>query len=252
MAEFRNAAFLSQDEINLLIDLYDASIRYVDENIGRLLRNLGSLKENTIIIITADHGDSFGEHNTIGHCTLYEEVINVPLIITGPGLKAGINIEKPSSLIDLAPTITDLVDLGNTEGWCGSSILQEKPDGGNQSYGTIITSLIPKKTVNDDIKETNIIPEDGLRLISYRTNKWKYIMTETLSGDNKLISEEIYNLSNDPQETNNMNEVESELVSNFKSLAKNQIMEFKRQKSEEQISHEKERIKARLGNLPRL
>jgi phosphoglycerol transferase MdoB-like AlkP superfamily enzyme len=65
------------------IDLYDAKLRYADEELGRLL---AAVPRNTIVIITADHGEEFGEHGGTQHGkTLYDEVLRVPLLIRWPG-----------------------------------------------------------------------------------------------------------------------------------------------------------------------
>ena len=63
--------------------------------------------------MTADHGDEFGEHGKFGHQTLYDGVVRVPLIITGPGIQGGTLVRQQVSLIDLAPTIGDLVGIDN-------------------------------------------------------------------------------------------------------------------------------------------
>ncbi|MFP6665414.1 MAG: sulfatase [Deltaproteobacteria bacterium] len=94
---------------------YAGEVLYTDEEVGRLLRILDErgLLENTILIITADHGEEFGEHGEIGHAqTLYAEVLNIPLSIQFPGrIPAGSRIEAPVSLVDILPTIFDLAGL---------------------------------------------------------------------------------------------------------------------------------------------
>jgi len=115
---------LSPSEIEKLKDLYDAEIKYVDDAIGWLLDKAGSRLENTIVIVTADHGDAFGEHGKFFHGTsLYEEILRVPLIIAGPGIEAGAVVRQQVSLLDLAPTIVGLLGLGKVHTFHGESLL---------------------------------------------------------------------------------------------------------------------------------
>lgn len=93
-------------------DEYDNGIKYVDQCIGDLTRELQrrGLAGNTVVIITSDHGESLGEHGSEGHGrTLYWEVIHVPLIIWYPGhVPAGVSIARPVSNVSIAATLTDL------------------------------------------------------------------------------------------------------------------------------------------------
>jgi arylsulfatase A-like enzyme len=74
---------------------YDDAVRYVDSQVGELLRFLEDSPEwsNTYIILTADHGEAFGEHGTYTHgWDLYREILHVPLLIAGPGVPAGVRV----------------------------------------------------------------------------------------------------------------------------------------------------------------
>jgi arylsulfatase A-like enzyme len=233
----KKARWLSQAEIDTLADLYDANIRYIDDSIGRLLESLGSSLENTIIIITADHGEAFGEHKYLGHGILYEEVARVPLIIYGPGIKAGTVIKEPVELMDLSPTIADLAGIGRVEGFHGRSLLP---------------MLKGAKRITKGIIATRLVVEMGQCLISYRTSDWKYIRTESLGEDDNVLSEELYNLRDDPGEKNNLHGSEASGARAFALEAVDKIQEFKKLKREEEAAYEKERIKARLKELTKL
>jgi len=234
-AGFRNVGWLSPAEIDTLINLYDADIRYVDDNIGRLLESLGNHLENTIIIVTADHGEAFGEHNSLGHGTLYEELIRVPLIIAGPGIKAGAVVSEPVELMDLAPTIADSVGIARVKGFHGRSLLTVVRDGQRVARGTI------------NVRHQFYLMR---RLISYRTHDLKYIRTERLDEVNTVLSEEVYDLRNDPQERRNLHG--SAETRTFELEAVNRILQFKQLKSEQKTANEKERIRARLKKIPKL
>lgn len=102
---------ITDDERQLLIDLYDAEIRYNDEQIGMFLDALREreLLEESMVIVTADHGDAFGEHGYYEHPRyLHDEITHVPLIVRLPGRGSG-KTERPASTLDVTATIADLV-----------------------------------------------------------------------------------------------------------------------------------------------
>jgi arylsulfatase A-like enzyme len=234
----KNSKRLSPAEIDTLINLYDANIRYVDDNIGRLLDSLGSRLENTLIIVTADHGETFGEHGTLGHETvLYDEVIHVPLIMVGPGVKTDTIVGQPVELIGLSPTIVDLVGISSVKDFRGESLLPVMRGGQFMDRGVI---------------STRVFPRHGERGLAYRTSDWKYIRTESLDELNTLISEEVYNLRDDPKERNNLCGSEDREAKAFELEAVDKILEFKQLKREEETAYEKERIRSRLKKLPKL
>jgi len=95
------------------IDEYDGGVKYVDDYIGRLLRELERQggAENTIVIITSDHGESLGEHGMNYHgISLYWNLIHVPLIISYPGhLPAGLRVATPVSNAAIPATVMSLL-----------------------------------------------------------------------------------------------------------------------------------------------
>ena len=103
----RDAWDFTPQEVARLHQLYDGEARYVDERLRALFAELerrGALA-NTIVVITADHGEQFGRHLTFGHGTnLYETLVRVPLIIALPG-ESGRQIDAPTQNAGLAPTL---------------------------------------------------------------------------------------------------------------------------------------------------
>ena len=105
---------LSEREQQRLIDLYDAEIRYLDANVGRLLDELSRLgiRDETLILLTADHGEAFGERGYYEHPRfLPRELTHVPLIATGAGVRSQETIRAPVSTLDVAPTIAEVFDV---------------------------------------------------------------------------------------------------------------------------------------------
>lgn len=88
--------------------LYDGEISYVDSQLGRLFEGLRSrgLSSTTLIVVMADHGEEFMDHGGLGHGhTLYQELLSIPLIMSGPGVRAGFVDTTLAGEIDVAPTI---------------------------------------------------------------------------------------------------------------------------------------------------
>ncbi len=103
------------DELDHVRALYDAEIRYTDDNIARLYAKLEEWgrAQDVIFAIVSDHGDEFYEHGQKGHHkTLYEEVIHVPMVLRAPGLvPSGVRVSQTVANYDLAPTLLDLAGL---------------------------------------------------------------------------------------------------------------------------------------------
>jgi arylsulfatase A-like enzyme len=150
---------LDAGELERIVDLYDATIRYVDEEIGRLMTKLESegLGEKTIVIVTADRGVEFLEHGGLFDSRLAtEETIRVPLIIgkvsaAGPGRKAS----TVARHVDLLPTVAALI---------GS----EMPVGINGS------SLVPLLSGNKK-DDSRVTIAEGDDCVSLNTKRWKIL-----------------------------------------------------------------------------
>lgn len=100
-------------DVTQLKDLYAGEVRYLDEQLGRLFASLsaaGVLDTNTCVVVTADHGEQFGEHGGWMHGDIHAENVRVPLLLRGPGVPPG-QRDDPASLVDLLPTLAQLLSL---------------------------------------------------------------------------------------------------------------------------------------------
>ena len=103
-----------------LVDGYDGAIAYADHHAGQLLQALddAGVLEDTAVIITGDHGDSFGEHGQYtDHGIANEAVHNVPMIVKWPGLPARGRREELIYIMDVAPTVCELMGFPVPAGW---------------------------------------------------------------------------------------------------------------------------------------
>jgi arylsulfatase A-like enzyme len=177
---------------------YDAEIHYVDHHIGRVLegiRDLG-LWDKTAIVLTADHGESLGEHNYFFQhgWNLYEPSIRVPLMTRIPGNDRSVRIEAAVSLIDVAPTLLEIMGIPAPESMEGESLLgwtgddENRPAFSQTYYGNQLTSL-----THGELKLVFTPPPPPPDQDTRKIDGWKdYWPTE--SGF------EFYNLSEDPRE----------------------------------------------------
>ncbi len=117
---------MTPDEIREEVDAYDASLVYLDEQVTALLDELARRRvlDDTIVVITSDHGEEFGEHGVFDHgYTLYRQALQVPLVIVGAQrVPSGHRVGASVSLRDVPATIVDVVGLGPGAPFPGNSL----------------------------------------------------------------------------------------------------------------------------------
>jgi arylsulfatase A-like enzyme len=109
-----NQSYVNDAELEFLRRWYSASVRYLDDQIGRVLDSLRSQDrlQNTIVIFTSDHGEFFGEHGLMYHGRyLHDEVTHVPMILAGPNVPTGERRTELASIVDVFPTVCRLIGL---------------------------------------------------------------------------------------------------------------------------------------------
>jgi choline-sulfatase len=129
---------------------YDVEVAYTDFQIGRVLAELSDLDlaDSTAVIVTADHGEAFGEHGPSRHgFTVFDEEIRVPLMLHVPG-QTPRRLDVTRSLIDMAPTIADLMGVPAPEQWRGTSL---RPDWSDDTP-------VPREVLVDCPKRTKGAP----------------------------------------------------------------------------------------------
>lgn len=168
---------------------YYRMIAGIDNEIGKIRKELEikGIADNTIIVLMGDNGFFLGERQISGKWLMYENSIKVPLIIFDPRNKTHKDIDEMALNIDVPATILDFAGVKAPSTWHGKSL---KPfidtDNANLERDTILIEHLW------DFK--NIAPSEGVR-----TKEWKYFRYV----DDKFI-EELYNLKEDPKETNNL------------------------------------------------
>jgi arylsulfatase A-like enzyme len=185
-------------EIQAELDAYDGAIAYLDHQLGVLFDQLAKRRflENTLVIITADHGEEFGEHGIMDHgYSLYLPLLHVPLLVSFPGrMPAGIRVNEPVSLRDLPATVMDFINLKN-EGRFPGATLGRYLDGENARPSLVSDPLLSELEFTPDLPESYPISRGEMK--SLITTRHHYIK----NGDN---SEELYDYLNDSLEQRNL------------------------------------------------
>ena len=117
---------LANELLARLEALYDGEVAYVDHEFGRLLRGLErlGLDDRTVVGVVADHGEEFGDHGSFEHGhTLYDELLHVPLLVRAPNGVAGGRSSAAVRLVDVAPTLLELIGLPPEPSFAGASLI---------------------------------------------------------------------------------------------------------------------------------
>ncbi len=133
----RGQSEVTEEAVRYYEALYDAGIRYLDDELQRLFNELGSmgLIDNMTVIITSDHGEEFMEHGKMVHEQIYHELLHVPLLVLHPGLEEGRRVESLVQSIDIAPSFVQLAGLEGATKMSGVSLMQklDEPRAGGRS-----------------------------------------------------------------------------------------------------------------------
>lgn len=217
-------------------NLYDGEIAYTDSQIGELLNvlNRKGLLENTMVVITADHGESLGEHKERTHAMLiYYGTVRVPLIIWYPNkIKGGKVIRSAVRSIDILPTVLDYAGI------------KAHPD----IQGISLRPLIEGKK-----EDLNLVAYTET-LAPYYHFSWSPLESVRYSGYLYIHAEpeELYDLNTDPQELNDLSQSEPKKLAQMRALyeaEKKRIKNPNELKSELKVDSETEERLRALGYI---
>ncbi len=180
----------TEHEVRTHLAEYYGMITHLDDQIGRIIEKLKSIGEyeNSIIILAGDNGLALGQHGLFGKQSAYEHSVRVPLIFSGPQIKANKLCSDPCYLLDIFPTICDALAI-------------DKPDGieGNSLY----SQISGEEMLKDDIRDTLYfayaellrgVKRGGYKLIEYAGEHGKHT--------------QLFNIEDDPFEKNDLAEHE--------------------------------------------
>jgi len=183
-----------------LMDLYDGEIAFNDEHFGRLLDRLESegLYDDTLIVLTADHGEEFEDHGRWEHgLSLYQEMLHVPLVVKLPaGRNAGLRRAEQVSQIDIAPTLLEAAGLDVPATMMGRSL---RPWGHPDA-----AALVDRPAVADLARDP----------------RWR-VVNAVISGGTKLIRNHTYDL---PRPTRELYDLETDTAERGNLAAERRVI----------------------------
>ena len=197
---FAGRKSFSKAEIKHLNELYDAELLYVDYLLGEMIDYLKKedLWDNTVFIVTADHGENISDHNMMDHVfSLYESTIKIPLIVHYPKLFSPDSRDySPVQLTDIFPTILKITGIGTDKYPSNGKSLIER---GKKERVLFSEYYYPKQALKalGDGREAPSLARYKRRIRSVILNKIKFIW-----GSDGM--HELYDLSKDPQESKNV------------------------------------------------
>lgn len=194
--------------------LYDAEINFIDEYCAILFEAIKKkIQSNCLIIIAADHGESFYEHGFFGHQgSIYDEVLKIPLIIVELSKKSiKKKVKETIQLIDITPTILDYFGIEVPENFQGLSLLSMTRGESIKRKDFVISECYQKSGY---MKRNQ---EEGLILLAIRNQGWKYIFDE--ENDKEFL----FNLNLDPQEENNLIHENTKKLLEFRAIKQHHI-----------------------------
>ena len=181
--------------------LYDGEISYADAELGRLLAAVDARFPDgrSLVVITADHGESLGEHGEPTHAfTLYDATQRVPLLLSGPGVPAGVVVSQLVRLADVMPTLLELAGLPAPLGVTGASLLP-----------TLLGTPGAEPPVAWVETLATQLQLGWSPVLGVRTAEHKYL---------RAPSPELYELASDPGETRNLAAQQPELAARLDAL----------------------------------
>lgn len=193
--------------LNRVQKLYEWEVNSVDESIGRVVETIDD--EETIVCVTADHGTELDDHGGFSHGpdSLYEEIVHIPLVISGPGVPKQ-DVSYPVQHIDIPRTLVDLaVDTPPSSlqlEWAGCNFLEDHRD---KAMAEVVYDYEPAVSEVDDT-------ESLLTIIDW---PWK------LHWNRELNTTELYNLKTDPDEMEDRSSSDTGTVNRLKDACRNEL-----------------------------
>lgn len=204
---FRHAAPTREEALDAM-QAYLASTSFVDSQIARVLAKLHELhlEENTIVVLTGDHGYQLGEHGLWAKQTLFEGASHVPLLIAAPGVKPGAR-SGLAEQVDIYPTLCDLAGLPRPKHLQGRSLKPMLDDPAARGRQTAVSTMIA--------------PHTKQRGHSLRTDAFRYIAWEggaELLYDLRTDPDELHNLAAQPAQAERMIRMRQRLAAHLKNV----------------------------------
>ena len=180
--------------------LYDAAIRYTDDNIRKLFENIDKLgiKDEVLVVITSDHGEAFGEYGFWDHYSSYRNISQLPLIFAGEGVD-NTKISGYTQNVDIMPTLLEFADIKVPEGLCGKTLLPALEEKSEGSWNEIV--------VNSDATAVQRM---------YVKDDYALVHSLTRPVYDHIKKYELFNLAEDPNQIRDISLIEKDKTSEMR------------------------------------
>jgi arylsulfatase A-like enzyme len=189
------------------VDRYDSEVAYTQKHVVRLIETAEHHHPNLITVLTSDHGEEFGEHGGYYHgSSLYDEQVRVPLVVSVPRLEAN-TLEEPVSLLDVVPTLLELLAFQEGEGGRGKGV---------SLVGAMVEGSRPDRPVFAEVDTKRMVAHGSYKLI---LDTWRRTV-------------ELYDLERDPGERRNLADSEPNKVASLRWFLSRHLAELGRRNPE--------------------
>jgi arylsulfatase A-like enzyme len=197
----------SAEMMEAMIGLYDAEVAYADAQLGRVLAaaRAAAPDGNVLIVVTSDHGESMGEHDTYWRRDMYDSTLLVPLVVVPPpvtGIK-GHTVDAQVSSVDLVPTILAMLNVESVTDFDGSSLTGLINGSASRGTGAAFSSMYVMPSEFE--RERHAVRDEGWKLIRNLPGWYG-----GGNGYNSEASLELYDLASDAAELNDLVNTETE------------------------------------------
>jgi len=194
--------------IATLTQLYGLRVALVDGFVGEVVGALDGLglADSTDVVVTSDHGEQLGERGRWAHGPdLHDELIRVPLIISGPGIEGPHRVDDQVELLGLAPTLLERLGIDVPASFTGSSFAPLLRSGSCE-----LPAAVFSEAMHSGGRRSRSGVPDTMTVTSCRASGWKYI------HDSEDGAEELYDLATDPAELDNLAALRSDRVAHLR------------------------------------
>ena len=186
-------ATITDDDVRRARRAYYGNVSYVDDWTGRLLATLDALqlRNDTVVMLVADHGDLLGEHGLWYKMSFFEDAVRIPLVVHAPARFAAGRVAAPVSLVDILPTLADLAGApAPVQPLAGVSLVPLL----NHANTPSAPEATERTVVGEYMAEGSIAP-----VVMLRRGEWKFIHSP-------VDPDQLFHLASDPDEVRNLAE----------------------------------------------
>jgi arylsulfatase A-like enzyme len=190
---------------------YDGEVAYTDRQVGELLAKLGELglKDNTLVVLTGDHGESLGTHNEVTHGEfVFDTTVMIPLIMShGKRIPKGRRISTMVRSVDIMPTVLDFLNIPGSPHTQGRSLLPAL-EGKLEEEPALLEATL-------HYYEAHNLGHDPMMITGLRTSRWKLMHVAIERDGTPGWVGELYDLANEPLEMKNVSKENPEIFENL-------------------------------------